>query len=77
MIGDGASFVEHVRERFGKVLGMTEEQQKKRTHDNMTLINEELRKKQEGLNLGEKIAKALDKVKSKDVVKHIDDSFFE
>jgi hypothetical protein len=56
---------------------MTKEQQKKRTHDNMTLINEELRKKQEGLNLGEKIAKALDKVKSKDVVKHIDDSFFE
>lgn len=77
LIGDGASFVEHVRERFGKVLGMTKEQQKKRTHDNMTLINEELRKKQEGLNLGEKIAKALDKVKSKDVVKHIDDSFFE
>ena len=45
LIGDGASFVEHVRERFGKVLGMTKEQQKKRTHDNMTLINEELRKR--------------------------------
>ena len=77
LIGDGASFVEHVRERFGKVLGMTKETQKKRTHENMTMINEELRKKQEGLTLGEKIAKSLEKIKSKDVIKHVTDSFFE
>jgi len=25
LIGDGASFVEHVRERYGKVMGMTKE----------------------------------------------------
>jgi len=25
LIGDGANFVEHVRERYGKVLGMTKE----------------------------------------------------
>lgn len=31
LIGDGANFVEHVRERYGKVLGMTKENQKKRT----------------------------------------------
>ena len=36
-MGDGASFVEEVREKFGKVLGMTKETQKKRTHENMTL----------------------------------------
>jgi hypothetical protein len=82
LIGDGASFVEHVRERYGKVLGMTKETQKKRTHENMTLINEEMRKKQEGHTLGEKIAKSLEKIKSKEdahknsVVSHIDDAFF-
>ena len=56
-MGDGASFVEEVREKFGKVLAMTKEAQKKRTHENMTMVNEELRKKQEGLTLGEKITK--------------------
>ena len=44
LIGDGANFVEHVRERYGKVLGMTKENQKKRTQDNMTMINEKMRK---------------------------------
>ena len=52
LVGDGASFVEEVREKFGKVLGMTKETQKKRTHENMTLINEEMRKKQEGVGVG-------------------------
>ena len=68
LVGDGASFVEEVRERFGKVLGMTKETQKNRTLENMTMINEEMRKKQEGLTLGEKIAKSLEKIKSKNVV---------
>lgn len=43
----------------------------------MTMINEEMRKKQEGLTLGEKIEKQLEKIKSKKVLSHIDDSFFE
>jgi hypothetical protein len=55
---------------------MTKETQKKRTHENMTMINEEMRKKQEGHTLGEKIAKSLEKIKSKNVVSHIDDAFF-
>lgn len=42
----------------------------------MSLINDEMRKKQEGLTLGEKIVKSLEKIKSKNVVKHISDSFF-
>lgn len=42
----------------------------------MTLINEEMRKKQEGHTLGEKIAKTLEKIKTKNVVSHIDDAFF-
>ena len=65
-----------MREKFGKVLGMTKETQKKRTHENMTMINEEMRKKQEGHTLGEKIAKSLEKIKSKNVVSHFDDAFF-
>lgn len=42
----------------------------------MSLINDEMRKKQEGLTLGEKIAKSLEKIKPKNVIKHISDSFF-
>ena len=46
LIGDGASFVEHVRDRYGKVLGMAKESQKRRTNDNINKINEEMRKKE-------------------------------
>ena len=63
LIGDGANFVEHVRERFGKVLGMTKENQKKRTQENMTMINEEMRRKNEGLTLSEKITQHAEKIK--------------
>jgi len=38
LIGDGSAFVEHVRERYEKVLGMTKEVQKKRMTENMNLI---------------------------------------
>jgi hypothetical protein len=61
---------------YGKVLGMTKETQKKRTHENMTKINEEMRKKQEGLTLAEKIVKSLEKLKAKNCISHINDSFF-
>jgi hypothetical protein len=75
-IGDGAMFVEHVRANYGKVLGMTKETQKKRTHENMQKINDEMRKKEQGLTTGEKIAKSLDKIKEKNYVNCIQDSFF-
>jgi hypothetical protein len=75
LIGDGASFVEHVRERYGKVLGVTKEIQKKRTQENITTINDEMRKKKDGLTLGEKIELALEDLKTKSCVSLIDDSF--
>jgi len=75
-IGDGAMFVEHVRANYGKVLGMTKETQKKRTHENMQKINDEMRKKEQGLTTGEKIAKSLDKIKEKNYVNCIQDAFF-
>lgn len=56
---------------------MTKETQKKRTTENMNLIQEEMRKKKDGLTLAEKIEKHLEKIKSKDAVSLIDDSFFE
>lgn len=56
---------------------MTKENQKKRTQDNMTLINEEMRRKKDGLTLAEKITKHNDKIKHKQAaVELIDDSFF-
>ena len=42
----------------------------------MNLIQEEMRKKKDGLTLKEKIEKHLEKIKSKDAVSLIDDSFF-
>jgi len=75
LIGDGASFVEHVRERYEKVLAMTKETQKKRTQDNMSKINDEMRKKKEGLTLGEKIEVALGSISERQCVTLIDDAF--
>lgn len=42
---------------------MTKENQKKRTQENMTMINEEMRKKKDGLTLGEQITKSIEKAK--------------
>ena len=42
----------------------------------MTLINEKMRKQQDGLTLGEKIAAHSEKIKSKKAVELIDDAFF-
>jgi|LauGreDrversion4_2_1035121.scaffolds.fasta_scaffold155220_1 hypothetical protein len=55
---------------------MTKEQQKKRTNENMTLIQDEMRKKQDGLTLGEKVEKYLEKIKNKQGVSLIQDTFF-
>jgi hypothetical protein len=76
LIGDGAAFVEHVRERYQKVLGMTKDTQKKRTAENMHEIQEMMRKKKEGLTLGETIEKQIEKVKGKEAVNHVGDTFF-
>jgi hypothetical protein len=82
LIGDGASFVEHVREHYGKVIGLTPEMTKRMRKVNEDTVNEEMRKKQDGSTLGEKIAKSLEKIKSKQdanehaVISNIDDAFF-
>jgi len=76
LIGDGANFVEHVRDRYGKVMSMTKEAQKRRTNDNVNKINDEMRKRDKGLTLSEKIEKLIDKVKKKEVLSHMDDAFF-
>lgn len=77
LIGDGANFVEHVRDRYGKVLGMTKENQKRRTNKNVEMIQDEMRKKKDGLTLSEKIEKAIEKVKKKENVSHMNDTFYE
>lgn len=56
---------------------MTKESQKRRTADNIKKIEEDIRKRDKGLTLAEKIEKLIDKVKKKEVLSHIDDSFFE
>jgi len=41
------------------------------------MINEEMRKKNEGATLPEKIEKLIEKIKKKDVVSHMNDTFYE
>ena len=43
----------------------------------MNMINEEKRKKDEGATLPEKIEKLIEKIKKKDVVSHMNDTFYE
>jgi len=76
LIGDGAQFVEHVRDRYNKVLSMTKENQKRRTHENITMINEQMRKKKEGATLEEKIFKHLETIKKKNAIQLVNDAFY-
>ena len=43
----------------------------------MNKINDEMRKKEKGLTLAEKIEKLIEKVKKKEVISHIDDAFYQ
>jgi sulfatase maturation enzyme AslB (radical SAM superfamily) len=51
--------------------------QKRRLQDNQELIKEEWRKKKDGATLSEKVAEHLEKIKKKEVVSHMIDTFFE
>lgn len=77
LIGAGDEFVEHVRERYNKVLGMTKEQQKGRLEENKRNILEEYRKKNEGLTLQEKVVEHQEYIKKKKIVEVMNDVFFE
>ena len=77
-IGDGADFVEHVRLRYCRAaVNMSKEQQDSRARDNLEKIEELMRRRKHGLTLAEKIDEKLDKIKKKDMISHICDSFFE
>ena len=77
LIGDGAEFVEHVRENYNKVIGMTKENQKGRLEENKNMIADEHRKKTLGFTLKEKIDKHLETIKKRDIVEVMNDSFFQ
>ena len=77
LIGDGSDFIEHVRSNYCRAnISMIKEHQENRMKDNIEKIKEEMRKRNEGLTLNEKIEKELEKVKKKAVVSHMGDSFF-
>mmetsp|Transcript_1986 Transcript_1986/g.3492 ORF Transcript_1986/g.3492 Transcript_1986/m.3492 type:complete len:288 (+) Transcript_1986:10-873(+) len=77
LIGDGREFVEHIRDKYGKTLQVTKEQQKNRTKLNIDENEERMRKKKEGDSMGDKILKVLEKSKKKKVSNLIVDSFYE
>ena len=77
-IGDGSDFVEHVRTRYCRAnVNIEQETVKKRTQENIRMIEEQMRKIREGMTLQEKIAEHQEKVLNTNVVSHITDAFFE
>jgi hypothetical protein len=69
--------VEHVKEKYSRAIALTKDTQKRRTQQNIKMINEYMRKKKEGMNLGEKILDHLHHIKDKDLIQLIDGAFFE
>lgn len=55
MIGDAQNFVEHVRAKYQRAIALTKDTQKRRTMQNIKMINDYMRKKEEGLNMSEQI----------------------
>ena len=77
-IGDGANFVEHVRARYCRAsIQADKESQDSRAKANRDMIDELLRNRKHGLTMSEKIEKHLEKIKKKELLSHICDSFFE
>lgn len=77
MIGDSQRFVEHVKEKYARAIALTKDTVKRRTQQNIKMITEYMRKKKDGMNLGEKIMDHLHHIKDKDLIQLIDDAFFE
>lgn len=59
LIGDAQNFVEHVRQKYQRAIALTKDSQKRRTMQNIKMINDKMRKKEEGLNMNEKIEEQL------------------
>lgn len=77
LIGDAQRFIEHVKDKYSRAIALTKDAQKRRTQLNIKMINEYMRKKQEGLNLGEKIQEHLIAIKDKELINLLDNAFFQ
>ena len=76
MIGDGSDFLEHVRNNYCRAtITPTTEQTENRKRANIRQI-EELMRRRVGLTLEEKITEHQKKIVKKDVISHINDSFY-
>lgn len=53
------------------------EQQESRSKENIKMIEDLMRKRKQGLTLGEKISRHLERIVKKNIVSHIGDSFYE
>lgn len=76
LIGSGADFVEHVRERYDKQVPVSKEQQKARTKLNVLENEQRMRRKKEGDTLGEQILKNMKKAMKEDTALVINDAFY-
>ena len=76
-IGDGADFIEHVRNRYARAsIQMLKEHQDNRARENLKQIEELIRARKHGLTLAQKVTNHIESVKKKNIVSHIGDSFF-
>ena len=77
-IGDGADFIEHIRNRFGKSLKISSDQTRQRTQLNTQENTEPMTKRnQDELPLGEKIGQFLVDMKKQNFVQQIDSGYEE
>ena len=76
LIGSGADFVEHVRERYDKQVPVSKEQQKGRTKLNIAENEQRMRKKEKGDTLGEQILKNMKEAIDNKTANIIDDAFY-
>jgi len=77
LIGNAQNFIDHVREKYQRAIALTKDTQKRRTQQNIKMIEEYMRKKQEGMNMKELIQSHLEDIKDKELISLIDDAFFD
>lgn len=75
LIGDVGEFYDYAQTRFGKVYRVSKDTLNLRAKNNTRMVNEEVRRRDKGPNIIEKIQKRLKKAKRKELVNNFDGFF--
>lgn len=69
LIGDVSEFYDYSQNKFGKVYRVSKDTLNLRAKNNARMVNEEVRRRDKGPNIIEKIQKSLRKAKNSQLVK--------